>query len=204
MTASGLRVIPHAMKNLIGKRYGKLVVIKFLGRGNNGKRYYWECKCDCGKTTKTGADHFNRVRSCGECLSDISHTKLYYVWKAMLGRCENPKDQGFHHYGGRGITVCEEWHDCRVFYNWAMKHGYREGLTLDRKNNDGPYSSKNCRFVTMRKNVNNRRTTIWIEHDGQRRTLVEWAAHLGLKENTLYHRVKIYKWPLERALRGIV
>jgi predicted XRE-type DNA-binding protein len=128
----------------------------------------WKCICDCGNTyyaraypLKTGA-----IKSCGclekENLKIISqHTvihgrskdPLYHIWKSMRMRCLNPNDKRYHRYGGRGISICEEWlKDPMAFIRWAENNGYRPGLTLDRRENDQNYSPDNCRWV---KNVIN-------------------------------------------------
>jgi len=87
----------------------------------------------------------------------FSSTKLYKLWKDMRRRCENPKRKRYNRYGGRGIKVCEEWKkDFRPFWEWAMSHGYAEGLQIDRRDNDGDYCPSNCRFVTSLENARNR------------------------------------------------
>ncbi len=80
---------------------------------------------------------------------------LYDVWRNMKGRCVNPKDISFNYYGGRGITVCQEWRDSFLkFYNWA-KDKHKENLTIDRRDNDGDYTPENCRFITQAENNRN-------------------------------------------------
>lgn len=86
---------------------------------------------------------------------DMSHTKLYRcVWTGVKQRCLNSKTKDYERYGGRGITICDEWKkDFVTFYNWAMNNGYKEGLEIDRIDNDGNYEPKNCRFVTPTVNI---------------------------------------------------
>jgi hypothetical protein len=87
------------------------------------------------------------------------HPELYGLWNPMKQRCENPNRPKFADYGNRGIEVCDEWHDAGSFAKWALSHGYRKGLQLDRINNDGGYCPDNCRWVTPKQNSRNRRNT---------------------------------------------
>ena len=105
---------------------------------------------------------------------------LYWAWKAMKQRCQNPRCHVYHNYGARGITVCEEWQKFEPFCEWALENGYQKGLDLDRRNNDGNYSPENCRWITRRENVNNRRNTIMIDVDGVILPETVWSERLGI------------------------
>ncbi len=125
-----------------------------------------------------------------------SQTRIWRAWKSMLQRCEAPNNRGYSRYGGRGISVCERWHD---FSNFLADMGERpEGLTLDRINNDGNYEPGNCRWATIKEQSRNKSTNRFIEFNGERRCLTEWAEVLGIKTGTLQARLK--KWPIEQAL----
>ena len=127
-------------------------------------------------------------------------TKLYEVWCAMKARCNNPKLKVYPHYGGRGITVCEEWlHDFEQFEKWAVANGYKENLSIDRIDNDKGYSPDNCRWATKEQQANNQRTTLTVEYNGVTKTLHEWAKVLEIKPHTLYHRIYKRGWSIERA-----
>lgn len=91
----------------------------------------------------------------GACRFNTS-TSLYRMWGRMKERCSNPKKDGYHRYGGRGIKVCPEWlNNFIAFKKWALTHGYQKGLQIDRRNNDGNYSPQNCWFLTGAENTQN-------------------------------------------------
>ncbi len=131
-----------------------------------------------------------------------SHTKLYYVWGAMKARCHNPNDKAYPRYGGRGITVCQEWRaSYQPFAEWAYAHGYKHGLTIDRTDNDKGYCPENCRWVTMRENLNNRRSHHWITWTGERKTVAQWGADPRCKVAPMRLRIRLWRgWEFERAL----
>lgn len=152
--------------DLTGMKFGRLTVVKLAEpspqKKHRGKR--WECVCDCGNTTVARADSLKSkhkssgVKSCG-CFQEESRrkaitkhgycgTRLYSEWANMKSRCWYSSHQSYSNYGGRGITICDEWHDFEPFKNWALKNGYTDNLTLDRINNDGNYEPSNCRWIT--------------------------------------------------------
>ena len=131
------------VKNLVGQKFGRLTVVE-LDKSKKRNGTYWLCKCDCGNTSIVRSDSLisGNTKSCG-CLaseqrvinikSNIKHgmkgTKIYNSWQAMKKRCYNKKYESYIRYGGRGITICEEWNnDFRSFYNWAIKNGYDENV----------------------------------------------------------------------------
>ena len=119
----------------------------------------------------------------------LTNTKLYGVWRTMKSRCFNPNNKKYQDYGGRGITVCEEWaRDFQTFYDWAISHGYESGLTLDRIDNDQSYCPANCRWADWKTQANNRRVTPVIVVDGVRHTAREWAAIAGVNYRTILRR----------------
>lgn len=87
----------------------------------------------------------------GQCINKIS--RLYAVWSHMIYRCEKKNDPAYKNYGGRGISVCDEWHDPKIFFEWALNSGYSDNLTIDRIENNGNYCPENCQFITLRENV---------------------------------------------------
>ena len=130
----------------------------------------------------------------------LYHTKLHGVWNGMKQRCVNPKHNAYKNYGGRGITVCEEWQEFLPFYKWCMDNGYKEGLTLDRVDNSKGYMPSNCRFVDRYIQANNNRRNILITANGETKTLPEWSRQLGFKQGTLYRRYVIKKWSGDKTI----
>lgn len=124
---------------------------------------------------------------------------LYRVWAAMRDRCTNKNNPQWHHYGGRGIELCAEWHDASAFIDWALPL-WEKDLQLDRIDNDGSYCPENCRFVPARKNLENRRTTKWVDTaEWGRISIADASERTGIPHNTLVWRIQ-KGWDVERAL----
>lgn len=129
-------------------------------------------------------------------------TELRIKFRNMHTRCENPKDIGFHRYGGRGIVICNEWKNFDNFYN-DVSPTYRSGLTLDRINNNGNYCKENCRWITKKEQARNTRNIERAKHftyKGITKTIREWAETVGIKRKTLSMRLLGYNWTIEKSL----
>lgn len=125
-------------------------------------------------------------------------TKLYHVWQCMKDRCHNSKHIQYMYYGGRGIYVCNEWlHDYKSFQDWAIRSGYKDGLLIDRIDNNKGYSPDNCRWATNKEQIRNRNSTIMIESMGVNISLAEWAERLNIKYRTIITRYSRGKRPPE-------
>lgn len=115
--------------------------------------------------------------------------RLYRIWVKLRGRCNNPSYHEYSNYGGRGISVCEEWNtNFMSFYNWSLANGYAENLTLDRINNDGNYEPNNCRWATQKQQCNNFRRNHLLTYKGETRTMQEWGELLGVNVSTMSTR----------------
>lgn len=131
----------------------------------------------------------------------VGRDRLYNAWCNMKQRCCNEARRDFPAYGGRGITVCDEWQrSFPAFMKWAMEHGYQDDLTLDRIETNGPYSPENCRWVTRKVQANNRRTNRFITLDGRTQSIKQWADEIGMEKSTLWRRFNA-GWTTERALK---
>jgi hypothetical protein len=192
---------------LEGLVFYRLTVIRPVRRP--GRALQYECFCVCGKTAIVGAQNIRKglARSCG-CLRDeliakvkyrhgLSKTPIHNIWSGMIQRCEDPKCAAYPDYGGRGVTVCPEWH---TFENFLADMGQPPaGMTLDRENNSEGYSKANCRWATRTTQANNRRSNKLIEFAGRTQTQREWEKEVGLRVGQLYARLR-RGWPLDRAL----
>lgn len=118
-------------------------------------------------------------------------TKLHCIWKQIKQRCYNKNNKNYKNYGGRGIKVCTEWQGVNGFLNfksWSMNNGYKEGLSIDRINNDGNYEPANCRWVTDIEQANNKRQNVIVEYKGERKTLAQWSRDLNIPYSRLQTR----------------
>jgi hypothetical protein len=115
--------------------------------------------------------------------------RLYNIWCGIKKRCYNPKEPCYSYYGGRGITVCNEWlHDFDAFQHWSLENGYSDLLTIDRIDTNGNYSPNNCRWITHAEQQRNRSNNVRVEHNGESKTIAEWSRILGISDKALYKR----------------
>lgn len=196
----------------IGKKYGMLTVIEPIHHVSNSgcREWWWRVKCDCGneKVYRASAVVTGRSVSCGCYRKTLgaksrthgeSHTRLHNIWTGMNNRC-NPKNSVSKRYGKRGIKVCEEWHDYTKFRDWALANGYKDGLTIERKNVDDDYCPENCTWILKEKQARNRGTTHWVDYNGKRMSLAEACEIAGLPYKQVFHRIVKANWPVEKAL----
>lgn len=188
-------------KDLTGRVFGKLTVIKLGSRKSKNRSLYWLCKCECGTIKEIRGDGLvsKNVISCGcskvvgMSLRFFRHgkikTKAYGSWREMNARCFNENEEQYKDYGGRGITVCDRWQGLNGFNNFYADMGERpKNLLLERIDNNGNYEPSNCRWATRKEQQRNRRNNVWLEVFGERKVLKDWAIYLNVNPQTIrYH-----------------
>lgn len=186
--------------------FGALTVLERADKDPHGA-WRWYCRCDCGRTVVVRAATLKagRTSSCSSCASsakNITHgmsgTPMYWRWRGMLARVDDPQHRHFANYGGRGITVCDRWRDFARFVD-DMGSPVEPQMQLDRIDNDGPYSPNNCRWASFQEQQRNKRTNHTVEFRGCTQTIQEWSEALGIKANTIVHRLR-RGWSTRRAL----
>lgn len=198
--------------DLRGERFGKLTVVEAVGKAKNGATL-WRCKCDCGKESivQGGNLRNGHTASCGCYKAEfckenftthgLEHTRIYQTWVNMLARCFDDKNISYTRYGGRGITVCNEWKDdVQSFYEWSLANGYRDDLTIDRIDANGNYEPNNCRWITIKEQANNRRSNILVTYNGKTQTMKQWACDVGIPYQVVWQRMQKLGWSAEKAL----
>lgn len=197
--------------DLTGQRFGRLCVVVRVDNDNAGK-VRWLCQCDCGEKVVVRASDLKKgaTQSCG-CLQkevvalqsqkNIKHgmtgTRLYNIWLAMNARCYDDSHISYKYYGGRGITVCDDWKiSPQSFSEWAMSNGYCDNLTLDRVDANASYCPENCRWINQKSQANNRRNNRLISIHGETHTLSEWSNMTGIRSDTLRYRINA-GWPFD-------
>ena len=192
-----------------GDRFGRFIVIKEMPK--KAKNRYVLCKCDCGNIRNTSLSMLKagKSKSCGCLKIDLAKkrsfkhgqcfTRLYHCWKGMKKRCLNPKCISYPNYGGRGIKVCNEWMDFEPFYKWAVVNGYKDSLTLERKDNDGNYKPSNCTWIPLAEQLNNTRRNIKLTYKAKTQTLMQWSKELKIAHSTLQRRLQL-RWSIEKTL----
>lgn len=201
--------------DLTGQRFGRLTAIQRHAdriSPNGSARTMWLCRCDCGKEAIVNAGHLRcgKTRSCGclipESLSARrkthggSYTVEYRNWRGMLTRCYNRNNPAYPNYGGRGITVCDAWRQSFSQFLEDMGERPSSGASVDRMDNDGPYSPQNCRWSTHLQQANNRRSNRIISVFGQTRTVMEWSRVTGISRRSIVARIDRFGWSPERAV----
>lgn len=179
--------------------------------------FFCVCRCKCGNAIATRAVSLENgdSRSCG-CLMRESMvnngknssihggygTPLYIVWASMNQRCYDKNRDGYKDYGGRGITVCDQWrNDFPAFRDWALSHGYKPGLQVDREKNHLGYTPENCRFVTPKVNANNRRNSRFFTWENEAKTLPQWADDPRCVVTYAILRNRIRRgWPFQKSM----
>lgn len=205
--------LPKQAIDLTGQRFGRLTALGPVGRSGNG-RIAWSCRCDCGKTTTVSGKNLRNgnTQSCGclqrerissaEKIHGMSHSKIHQVWLGIKQRCDNPNHGAYKNYGGRGIKICDEWHnsfEAFIAYVASLPHYGEKGYTLDRINNSIGYQVGNIRYATRIEQNRNSRHVRPLTFDGRTQCLQAWADEMGVGRNTLTRRLR-NGWSVEDAL----
>lgn len=200
----------------IGKKYGKLTVVKAVKKERGT---YWVVECECGaiKTVHPGDVKSGKTQSCG-CLASESkrarmrkfehavaeNKRLYGIYNGIKKRCYNKNEVRYKDYGGRGIKMADEWCEPRrgfdEFVEWSIKNGYADDLSIDRIDVNGDYCPENCRWVTMKEQSGNTRQTRWVEYKGEKIQLYKLCERLSISYDTVHDRIYKRGWTVEKAL----
>lgn len=184
---------------MIGRKFAYLTVASFSGINKHGAKM-WNCVCDCGALTKVTTGDLNslHIKSCG-CISakatalrskthGMSDSKVYAVWCRIKSRCTNPKHSNYKDYGGRGITICDEWIEFDQFF---ADMGYKgDGFSIERKDNNKGYSKDNCVWATAKEQANNRRNTFYLELGGEKIPISVFAKNNNISRSKIYQRIR--------------
>ncbi len=199
----------------VGMKYGRWSVIAQAPNrpGRKGRR--WLTRCECGSDGNVPTDHLLSGHStgCTECrlvkfvdagqkfpqTHGMTDTRLYRTWGHMKDRCYLASNDHFKYYGGRGITVCDEWrNDFVIFRDWALSHGYEEALTIERRDVNGNYSPDNCLWIPRAEQARNRTDTVRFEYQGKVLMAGQIAERCGISETALRSRLQL-GWSMDRA-----
>ena len=195
------------VKDLSGQKFGMLTVLNRDHKGDD-RNWYYKCQCDCGNIVIVRANALTRgnTKSCG-CLKarrnthHLSKTRLYGIWLGMRDRCNNPKNYAYERYGGRGVSICEDWNlDFFSFRQWALQNGYNDELSIERIDVNGNYEPSNCRWATAQEQADNKTCNILITIGDRTQNLQQWCDEYGIKRSTVNTRVRLCGWDYERAI----
>lgn len=200
-----------AFIDLTGKQFGRLTVL-MRDPKQPKKAIKWVCKCACGNIVSACGYslRYGDTQSCG-CYQieqtgnaarkhGDSNKRLFRIWCGMKERCSKRSQTNYKYYGGRGISVCEEWSDYSSFKEWAISTGYTDTLTLDRIDSNGNYEPHNCRWVPQEQQKLNTRRNKLISYNGKTMTMMEWSKFIGINYSTLRSRINEGHWCIEDAL----
>lgn len=202
-------------EDLTGKRFGHLVVIASAEKNPvYPSSRNWKVLCDCGRETSARTSVLNNGHkvNCGLChfhteriassqrTHGKSHTRLYRIFRGMLSRCKNKNLKEYKDYGGRGISVCDEWENSfECFESWANLSGYKENLTIERIDNNSNYYPGNCTWITLYEQASNKRSNRLITYNNETKTMREWARTLNFRRGLIKDRLR-RGWSTLKAL----
>jgi hypothetical protein len=193
-------------RDISGQFFGRLTALSPDGKIGAATAWLFRCSCGTEKRIRMTSVTSGVVNSCGclhkeRCASGLNArrhgdarsgkvSRLHNIWRGMLKRCVVGAKHHSGAYAERGIGVCADWKEYEAFRAWSLSNGYGEGLTIDRKDNDGGYAPSNCRWVDRKTQARNRRTSRWITINGETLVLAEWLERAGISAPTFYKRVR--------------
>lgn len=201
----------------IGQKFNMLTVLG-IDHVEDKSAVIFKCKCDCGNIVlvplaglrsgnnkSCGCLHKKVKQNIGKHRKDQtthggSRTRLYRIWAGMNNRCRSKDNPNNKRYGGRGITVCEEWRDFEKFREWALSNGYNDNLTIDRIDVNGNYEPDNCRWADRKLQGNNRENTFYVDYKGKKMPLKQVCEIEGIPYHTVWKRLQYYGMTLDDAL----
>jgi hypothetical protein len=194
--------------DLRGHVYGRLTVFELAPYTRS---VTWKCQCECGQTVNVQANNLRsgHTRSCG-CYQEemkrqhcrthgATNTPAHAIHSSMMSRCYNPNNSKYSYYGGRGIKVCERWHS---FTNFLADMGQPNGKQIDRTCNDGDYTPENCRWVSRKENMRNKRNNHVVEYQGRKMPIAQLAEETGVDAHALYRRINDWNMDTEAAVKS--
>jgi hypothetical protein len=199
-------LLPH-VQDLTGLKIKRLRVLQYSH--TDGRNSYWFCRCDCGTTKVFPRRRLPYIHSCGCYKSDWAReqfqthgktkTKEHRAWCGMITRCYNTRNHKYPDYGGRGVIVCERWRHSFESFLADMGQAPSPAHSIDRIDNDGPYSPDNCRWATATEQARNQRKSHILTHNDRSLTTAEWAIEIGIPVTTLHNRLSS-GWSVEKSL----
>lgn len=201
-------------KDLTGRKFHRLTAIS-RAHNSRSNQTQWLCRCDCGNeiVVRSASLLNGHTKSCG-CYNDeirkintdqtthgMSHTRIYHIWSKMKDRCLNPNARIYKYYGGKGVSMYEDWMDFENFYRWAIEHGYNDSLSIDRIDVDGNYNPSNCRWADKITQMNNTSRNVRVMYNGETFTVTQLERKLGFKRGTLEQRIFKLGVPFDLAVK---
>lgn len=205
---------------MIGKEFGNLLVVSKIENSNPRNKKFNVICLNCNREFIAFGGNIRKhaktdIMGCVACCrpepkNPIFHKKhgcwndpRYGTWVGMIWRCYHKEHKAYDNYGGRGISVCDEWKNTpQKFIEWCIENGWKKGLEIDRRNNDGDYCPDNCRIVTRIKNANNRRNNVFVICFGEKLTLAQLARKYNLRYSTVKER-NARGWPGDDLAKAV-